>query len=33
MFDRKNALSTDDFENSGADWLNNYKILNRKERL
>lgn len=25
MFDRKNALSTDDFENSGADWLNNYK--------
>lgn len=25
MFDRKKALSTDDFENSGADWLNNYK--------
>lgn len=25
MFDRKNALSTDAFENSGADWLNNYK--------
>lgn len=25
MFDRKNALLTDNFENSGADWLNNYK--------
>lgn len=31
MFDRKNALSTDDFENSGADWLNNYKkYINEK---
>lgn len=25
MFDRENALSTDNFENSGADWLDNYK--------
>lgn len=25
MFDRKDALSTDGFENSGADWLNDYK--------
>ncbi len=25
MFDRKDALSTEGFENSGADWLNLYK--------
>jgi nicotinamidase-related amidase len=25
MFDRKGALSLDDFENSGADWLTRYK--------
>jgi len=25
MFDRKGALSTEGFENSGADWLNKYK--------
>jgi hypothetical protein len=25
MFDRKDALSTDSFEGSGADWLERYK--------
>jgi nicotinamidase-related amidase len=25
MFDRKGALTTEGFENSGADWLDNYK--------
>jgi nicotinamidase-related amidase len=27
MFDRKGALSTEDFENSGADWLDKYNKL------
>ena len=33
MFDRKDALSTDKFEGSGADWLNQYKKYINEENV
>jgi nicotinamidase-related amidase len=33
MFDRKNALTTDGFEGSGADWLDIYKVYINSENV